>query len=244
MRTLSTAKLLDAWERGRHATPGERALLLLGAAEPDTAPEHIGLLSIGRRDAALLELRAQTFGERLAGLSSCPQCGEQIEMNFAVADILLQRHTDAPPELTVVAGDYTVVVRLPNSLDLVALSGQDNGRVAERWLLQRCLIEAYEGNEARSAADLPDEVVDAIAGQMAEVDPQAEIELVLTCPACGARWQALFDVVAFFWREIDAWAIRILREVHVLASAYGWSEQDILALSPWRRQFYLELIGA
>ena len=32
-------------------------------------------------------------------------------------------------------------------------------------------------------------------------------------------------------------------EVHALASAYHWHERDILALSPVRRQAYLELLG-
>ena len=41
----------------------------------------------------------------------------------------------------------------------------------------------------------------------------------------------------------DAWALRTLAEVHRLASAYGWREQDILALSPARRQLYLGMVG-
>jgi hypothetical protein len=35
-----------------------------------------------------------------------------------------------------------------------------------------------------------------------------------------------------------------LRDVHELASAYGWRESEILALSPQRRQAYLELVRA
>jgi hypothetical protein len=50
-------------------------------------------------------------------------------------------------------------------------------------------------------------------------------------------------VVSFFWMEVESWAYRILRQVHALASAYGWSEGDILAMSPWRRQFYLEMVS-
>jgi hypothetical protein len=32
--------------------------------------------------------------------------------------------------------------------------------------------------------------------------------------------------------------------VHALASVYGWSEKEILSLSPARRQFYLEATRA
>ena len=52
----------------------------------------------------------------------------------------------------------------------------------------------------------------------------------------------MFDIVSFFWAEIDAWARRVLREVNVLARAYGWRESDILALSPVRRQIYLSMV--
>ncbi len=58
----------------------------------------------------------------------------------------------------------------------------------------------------------------------------------------GFVFSVAFDIVSFLWNELNAWAIRTLREVHILASAYGWSETDILAMSPWRRQFYLEVL--
>ncbi|HXI74354.1 MAG TPA: hypothetical protein VNG94_02120, partial [Pyrinomonadaceae bacterium] len=86
-------------------------------------------------------------------------------------------------------------------------------------------------------------VTDAVAKRMAEADPQADLRLDLSCPACGHRWQALFDIDSFFWSEINAWAQRVLTEVHALASAYGWRERDILDLSPRRRQFYLGLVS-
>jgi hypothetical protein len=66
----------------------------------------------------------------------------------------------------------------------------------------------------------------------------------LTCPQCAHQWQAPLDIVSFLWSEVHAWAIRLLREIHELASAYGWSEAEILALSPWRRRAYLELVNA
>jgi hypothetical protein len=84
----------------------------------------------------------------------------------------------------------------------------------------------------------------AVAERMAQADPQAEVQLALTCPACQHEWLATFDILSFFWIEINAWALRLLQEVHRLASAYGWRETDILGLSSWRRQFYLEMIGS
>ena len=52
------------------------------------------------------------------------------------------------------------------------------------------------------------------------------------------------DIAGFFWAELDAWARRLLREIHTLARFYGWSEAEILALSPLRRRCYLEMVQA
>ena len=77
---------------------------------------------------------------------------------------------------------------------------------------------------------------------MGEADPQADIRLALTCSECSLEWEATFDIVTFLWTEVDGWARRTLFEVHLLASAYGWRESDILALSAPRRRFYLEAV--
>ena len=53
----------------------------------------------------------------------------------------------------------------------------------------------------------------------------------------------LFDILSFFWGEIQICARRLLREVHALASAYGWTESEILSLSTTRRHAYLEMVG-
>ena len=68
------------------------------------------------------------------------------------------------------------------------------------------------------------------------------MQLDLTCPACGHAWQTAFDIAAFVWRELDDWAERTLHEIHVIASAYGWTESEILELGARRRQTYVEMI--
>ena len=52
------------------------------------------------------------------------------------------------------------------------------------------------------------------------------------------------DAGQLLWEEIEARALVLLREVHHLASAYGWSEAQILALTPARRASYLAMAGA
>jgi hypothetical protein len=248
MRALSATELLDIWEQGRTGRPAQQALMLLAAAWPDMPADVLAGFSIGRRDACLLTLREWTFGPQLACLTTCPQCGERLELSFDVKDIR------APSPLTVddaiegkilslnVAG-YEVRFRLPSSLDLITVSGSADVAASRHLLLERCLLAARYNGEEMAADQLPTEAIEAVVVRMAQADPQADVRLALSCPSCSHRWQAAFDIASFFWSEINAWAYRTLREVHTLASAYGWREADILALSPWRRQAYLELVN-
>lgn len=240
MRALSASELLRVWERGLSAGPLRRAQELLAAACPESNREGIQSLSIGQRDALLLRLREWTFGRELIGIWLCPACGERIELACAASDFLL---SDARPLACVDLEGYHLELRPPNSADLEAVTDHDLS-LARLRLLERCLVTANDQGGAVEASRLPDAVLDEAEKQLAAADPQADIQFVLACPNCGARHRAAFDIVSFFWREIESWAVRILREVHTLASAYGWGEEEILALSPVRRQCYLDLAGA
>ena len=91
------------------------------------------------------------------------------------------------------------------------------------------------------AAGLSEDVMEAIASRLAAADPLAEVLIDLSCLACRHQWQVLLDIERFLWTKISVLARRLLQEVHALASAYGWTEREILALSPARRQSYLEM---
>ncbi len=84
----------------------------------------------------------------------------------------------------------------------------------------------------------------AIEDISAQADPLAEIRLHFDCPACSASFDENLDLGDFVWAEIESQAKQVLREVHLLARAYGWSESEILALSPARRSTYLEIVLA
>ncbi len=242
LRPLTSAELLSAWERGQGQPPVRQALALLTAAQPDASLDDLARLSIGRRDAALLALRSQVFGSRLTSVVACPTCSEQLELTFDAAEIGGESLALSAESLALTVGEYSVRFRLPNSLDVAAAQGSDAGAVRAA-LLDRCILEARCGDEPVAAGELPAEVISAVAGQMAEADPMADIQISLTCPACRHAWQATLDIVSYFWAELQAWAYRLLAEVHTLAFAYGWGEADILALSPWRRQFYLGMVA-
>ena len=153
---------------------------------------------------------------------------------------------------------YDLRFRLPNSLDLAQIAHCGDVDAARNVLVQRCVVHAailadksamgainrplHLDVAGASLVDLPETVIATLAESMGQYDPQADVQLNLSCPACGQGWSVMFDVVSFFWSEICAQAKRLLREVHTLARAYGWREADILNMSTARRQFYLEMV--
>jgi len=243
MRPLSPAQLLDAWERGLSQPAYRRVLPLLAAASPDSSIDAVATLTIGERDRSLLTVREWTFGARLAGVANCSECDERVEWTVSTADLYVEQQSEAAGQLSLETDGYCINFRVPNTSDLAAPVGCSDIATAHRALLERCVLSArFHGDEIPSE-ELPSEIVVSIAKRMAEADPQADLQIDLRCPVCDGNWQALFDIESFFWSEINAWAQRILWEVHLLAGAYGWRESDILNLTPGRRQFYLGLVS-
>ena len=248
MAVPSTQHLLAAWERGRAVSrQDERALELLTAAHADLPHAAVAELPVGERDRRLLTLHQDLFGPRLTALATCPECSASLELEFDVEafdasleDELATEQADAPFSFS--HDGYDIVFRLPNSRDVLALRHgrpDDENRLR---LLERVVLHASRGEQEVAAANLPAAVVGALEERLSLVDPHGDIRLDLDCSACRAQWQAPFDIVSFLWSAVDAWALRLLRDVHRLARAYGWREADILALSSPRRRCYLELL--
>lgn len=270
MRALSASQVVGVWERGLDQHPIDRALTVLEAGSGESR-DRLAALSIGRRDAGLLELHEMTFGGALDAFTECPECAERLEYSISAAQ--LQVAGSGPPEEEaglVVAGGRSFRLRPPDSRDLAAVAAAADAQAARRILARRCLrpeggaAVAAESSEKGAPYDalptdalcqdplphdgLPDEalseeVLAQVASHVAKADPLAEVLIALQCAACGFRWQEVFDIESFLWAKVSAAARRLLREVHVLALAYGWSEVEIMSLSAVRRRFYLEMVS-
>jgi hypothetical protein len=208
---------------------------------------ELARLTLGQRDEHLIMLHTRMFGPKIASLATCPGCGARLEMAFDTEEILASDmnkvtllDTGAHHSLSV--DGYQIAFRLPDSLDLRDISGMQNVPAARRKLLKRCLLEIRYAEQSQTLDNLPEAVLEAVESQMEQLDPFANISVLISCPACSIQWEANLDIVTYLLEEMNVWAIRLLREVDTLASAYGWREADILALSPRRREFYLKLV--
>jgi hypothetical protein len=240
MHALTASTLLSVWERGVGQSSVTQALSLLAEAIPKTAVSELARLPIGRRDVLLLALREQLFGSRVQTVVVCPQCQDHLDLVFEIDQIRVPVKGESQEEFACDDDDYQATFRLPTSEDLLMVVQEPEPGAAKQLLLERCLLRVLHRGEVSS--ELSTSLTERVIKRMAEVDPQGDVELAVTCAACGHQWQALFDIASFVWREIGAWAKRLLGEVHLLASAYGWAEADILRMSAWRRQCYLDMV--
>jgi hypothetical protein len=243
MYALSGQEILRIWEIGLGQSPAERALTILGTAFPELSREELLALSVGQRDAHLLTVREYTFGSQFASFAECQGCQEALEFTLALADLRITPEKEFTDQLhQVTAEGYELHFRLPNSLDLVTISSCREVSAARDMLVRRCVVMVNQNGVEVTVDVLPQTAITALASQMVERDPQAELQLDLCCPACGHRWSVVFDIVSFIWIEICVQARRLMREVHTLARAYGWREADILSMGTARRQSYLEMV--
>jgi hypothetical protein len=242
MRVPSNSELIAVWEQGSNEHPVDRALTLLSACSHES-PDELARLSVGSRDTRLLEIYERFFGPNLDAFADCPMCGVALEYNLSACDLLSSatpENRDTQSSLKI--DETSVTLRAPDSIDLRAVSQCTDVTSAARLLAERCVVEARIEDRQVSPDTLSDTAIDTIASTLAQLDPQAEILIDLTCVACTHPWQVTFDIEPFLWSKISATVRRLLQQVHALATAYGWRELDILVLSPTRRQMYVEMV--
>jgi hypothetical protein len=237
MLHVTAAQMLDVWEASSRAATPRRSLALLEATS-GLGGEELAALPVGRCDALLLELRERLFGTRLECETRCPRCGDRLEFALATAALRVapsgQEHEVQQLELDGVS----VTFRAATVADLDACADIIVPEQASQALLARCIQRIEPAGATLDATQ-----AEAVAQRMATVDPQADLPVELACPQCAQSWTEPFDIGAFVAREMNGWAQRVLDDIHVLAASYGWSERDILALSPARRRHYVERVA-
>ncbi|KEF42615.1 MAG: hypothetical protein ER33_04960 [Cyanobium sp. CACIAM 14] len=196
--------------------------------------------TLGARTAALLDLLATTEGMAPLGLQArCRQaaCGALFEFDLsieAVLDAVLQQEPADGPISSTLPDTRPLTLRKPTGRDLQdwCSRGLSSREQAVEAMVRSLVIEGEVRRE-----DTP-----AIAGILAEADPLVAFGVSCTCPVCGAPAEVPVDLEAIALRRLRQRQHSLLREIHALASRYGWSEEQILAIPPARRARYLTLI--
>lgn len=235
---LSQERLLEARDAGSGLHPLDRALAVLrSAGEGECEGGDPAEWPIALRDRRLVALYRQSFGDTLACLVDCPQCGERQEFDVSAAALREAIADVAPPEMLAGEG-WQVSLRPLDSRDLAAAARTGDLDRAVEALAERA-VAAVIAPAGSGPADLPAAARAAVAARVSEREAAADIALNLRCPGCDHGWTTGFDIGGHLWAQIELHATRLLGEVCALAERFGWSEADILALPPVRRRSYL-----
>ena len=240
MRVPTPGELLELRDGAASRHSLDRALDLLVLTHPESSRAELASLPLGGRDDLLLGVRSLLFGDALPVYSECAACGAALEMTLSVRELraVHARH-DSREEYEIEVDGFQVRVRPPNSYDLAAALPAARP-YAE--LLRRCVLKIDRDGRDLESDDLPEATGPRIAEAIGNCDPLSEILLSPRCPECDSRSSTVLDVVRYLWTELASESRRLLEEVHALASRYGWSEREILSMSPVRRRGYLDLI--
>lgn len=220
-RAIAFAPLTGADERaGPDAAGLLRRLALPGAGL--VSGDAVDGLTLGDRDRALAALFVSLYGAAVLADSVCSACGATYEIRFDLADLAASRHPDGsaegdPPAIRI--GDSRL--RLPVIGDLAG---------TPESLLQRL---THSG---------PVPAAEAASPAIEAADPALELDLSGTCPDCGAMQAAPFSISRFLEAALRRDRAFLLREVHLIASAYHWPLSEILGLARQDRQGFARLL--
>jgi hypothetical protein len=245
MHALVGEQLLTAWDRGIHENDLLRPLTLLTTSSPELSRDSVATMSLAERDFELWRLRQMSFGEWLRATLPCAGCSAQIEFTLGVSAVI---EALRPLQLTVPAQrevqGWSILMRPATTRDLEAVLHTSTPQLARQTLLDRCISLTDPLGNAAILEQTPEVIRILALEAFEEIHEGAEFTCEAICPQCGAVEMADLDIGRFLWFEVRNAARRLLREIHELASAYGWSESAILAMSSERRQSYLELVRA
>jgi hypothetical protein len=230
-----TAKqLIAVWDRRSGAPAHRRLERLLAATEPRAA---LDADTLGRRNRRLLALHAALSDAPLDARLRCTACATDNAFAVPAAAILACPAPGPAARARIRTGGRILTFRLPLMSDIRAAKGASADDVLAQ-IVARCRITPGK-DETIGAASLA-----RLASRFEALDPAARIVVDLRCVECNAALRASVDVAEFVAAAIDLVVDGLLRQIDLIARAYGWSEQAILALPAARRGAYVAMIAA
>ncbi len=208
--------------------------LLLEIPGTDCKPGQASQLSAADRDRMLAAIYRRMYGETVATTLTCRQCHQDFDLDFELDELETTFSAKPPPPEIQKVGDTFqlsdgIRFRLPTGSDELAVSGLPSDQ-ARSELLRRCLPNGDQGQTEK------------VLAAMQTVAPLLEGDLQAACPDCGFTQTLHFDLQRYLLITIQDANGQLVYQVHLLASAYGWSLDSILDLPRSRRLALVKLI--
>ena len=195
------------------------------------------------RDRLLAAIYSRIYGGRVDSSTICAACHEAFDLNFKLADLMdtLAASTDAEHIQAQPDGSYLlpggVCFRLPTAEDELAVASM-SGKDAETRLLERCL----PAPDVREGETDGEDFLTNIQSAMEALAPLADTELDARCPECSHLQQVHFDLQHYLLQALCNDRSQLMRDLHMLASAYGWGVNEILGLARSQRKLLVAMV--
>lgn len=185
----------------------------------------VAALTVSHADRALAGIYLMLYGPQAECRAACESCGESYEFTLDLPQIIADQDAERPAPLD--AGDAWTLpdgtrVRAPTQADLAG----DPATLATRLTVEG---EASAGE---------------VGAFLETASPVLTIDMDARCPNCGTAAQVRFDLSTYLTRRLAAEHPFLVRETHLIASRYGWSHGEIMALTRDDRRAYAGLIEA
>ena len=222
----------------READPVERISAGLVAAlssvgnQPATRG-RVDALCIDDRRWLMLQLSALLGASPIWLTEHCDDCATAFDIALDPATTPVKPAGPGFPFVDVETARGPVRVRVPTGSDQQAIASLDEEQALTALVERCCTAGGSTLTRPLSMRDLQ-RVNDALE----EVSPQVALTVSTACPTCREPAQVAIDPSTLV--QVDEGAV--LEDVHVLASSYGWSEEQILGLPVNRRHEYLQRV--
>ena len=198
-------------------------------------------LSVGKRIECLLRLAAGGSAATLGFSFKCAGCGEEIEFELTLREISeLQGETDLTETVGVDIGGRRMEFRKPTGRDQELWGKMIFSDEHDAAAGMIGTLAALPGSFERLQ---PDEF-SAVEEGLDAADPLVNFSCGVRCGECGELNEHQIDLTETALDMLNRAQKQLVITVHRLASHYHWSEPEIFAVPDWRRQQFLELIGA
>lgn len=201
-------------------------------------PAAVAELCVADRQYLMAALAAHLGFAQFWRSTQCARCGAPFDFGVDYHGLPLKEAGQGFPFTEVDTYQGRCRFRVPTGADQEVLAEIADDEQALRCLVARCLLEASAAPQV-SADAFNDEDIARIEAALEVTSPEMAVTAQAPCPDCGTVHDLAIDPYAFLAGPL---AENLFHEVHLLASSYHWSEQEILDLPQYRRRRYLELI--
>ena len=199
---------------------------------------RISGLCIADRQFLMRELHLHFGDDEKWYSASCQQCQESFDFELDLKVLPVVEGNEDFPFVKVELNERQAIFRLPNGGDQCALAISDEADIQAKILVSCLQQDSIREDVSSFVASLTESEIAKIESAMDKVSPGIVTEITTSCSNCEQRNVVQIEPYQLLHRGYGS----LLADIHRIAKAYHWTEQDILALSGGRRAFYLAMI--